>query len=156
MKADRWSDASIPRVADLKSIVGLPDARRARGTDRRAWARRAFATLLNERMTRVVVQTGLRLGAQGLEPSLAPRCLTDLLYLTLLHHSGTDDTVPRRCNGCHGLFFVRVTNHRRTHCGTGCKNTAKMRRRRQRHHESGPTTSRTRGESDSPGGVVDR
>ena len=108
---------------------------------RDALARGAFATRLNDRMQQVLVHAGLRLRDRRLEPILEPYCLKDLLYVTLLHHVGAGgDTVARRCDGCHGIFFVSATNQRRAYCGPRCKNTAKVRRWRQRQREAATST----------------
>ena len=130
MKNGDRSSSAIPTSRALKEAIGL--AVSSRKYSRAELARRAFAKLLNDRMRRVTVRAGLRLQGQQLEPILEPRCLGDLLYVALLHHAGADDTVARRCDGCHGIFFVSATNHRRAYCDPRCKNTAKMRRWRQR------------------------
>ena len=132
MKSEEWSSLAIPPSSELKTILGIPLARCAQRGQRREWARHAFVDRLNERLARVVTRWCLEPGGHGFEPALKPCCLADLLYLTLYQHAGRDDTVPRCCNGCGGIFFVSATNHKRTHCGPRCKNTAKLRRWRQR------------------------
>ena len=131
MKTDDWSSTAIPASAALKTRIGLPAT--SRKYTRPMLARRGFAKRLNEHMARVLVGVGLRMNEGVLEPILTPRRLSDLLYVALLHHAGVADTVAKRCDGCHGVFFVSATNDRRAYCGARCKNTAKMRRWRQRH-----------------------
>ena len=130
MKNGEWSSGAIPASTTLKDTIGLRVS--SRKYTRAELARRAFAKLLNDRMQRATVRAGLRLWDQQLEPSLEPNGISDLLYLALLHHVGMHDTVGRRCDGCHGIFFVSATNQRRAYCDPRCKNTAKMRRWRQR------------------------
>ena len=107
MKMDDWSSAAIPASAALKTRIGLPST--SRKYTRPMLARRAFAKRLNEHMARVMVGVGLRMNEGELEPILTPRRLSDLLYVALVHHAGVADTVARRCDGCHGVFFVSTT-----------------------------------------------
>ena len=57
-----------------------------------------------------------------------PRCLLDLLYITLWKIAAEDDTVLRRCRSCKGLFSVARTNRKRVYCTRICKNRMNVRK----------------------------
>jgi hypothetical protein len=61
-----------------------------------------------------------------------PRCLKDVLFLTLWQVSQAVDFGPRQCLRCDGLFFVTRRNSRKQYCSASCNNLARVNRHRQK------------------------
>jgi len=61
-----------------------------------------------------------------------PRCLKDVLFLTLWQVSQAVDFGPRQCLRCDGLFFVTRRNNKKQHCSASCSNAARVNRHRQK------------------------
>ena len=61
-----------------------------------------------------------------------PRCLKDVLFLTLWQVSQAVDYGPRQCLRCEGLFFVTRRNSRKQYCSKSCNDVARVNRYRQR------------------------
>ena len=61
-----------------------------------------------------------------------PRCLKDVLFLTLWQVSQAADYGPRQCLRCEGLFFVTLRNSKKIYCSKSCSLVARVNRHRQR------------------------
>ena len=65
-----------------------------------------------------------------------PRCLEDVLFLTLWQVATATDYQPRQCEHCEGMFFVRHSNERKRFCSKKCKNAASVARYRDKQRRS--------------------
>ena len=61
-----------------------------------------------------------------------PRCLKDVLFLTLWQVAQAEDYEPRQCLRCEGLFFVTTRNSRKQYCSKSCSGVARVNRYRQK------------------------
>ena len=61
-----------------------------------------------------------------------PRCLQDVLFLTLWQVSQAADYGPRQCLRCEGLFFVTRRNSKKKYCSKSCSLVARVNRHGQR------------------------
>ncbi len=139
LKEGRWRDRALPTRDDVRRKLKGRVLKRpaASAWPSLHWA--AFAAELNGILEGRQLRAGLALVEEGdgLESRLQPRCLVDVLYLTLWQQATRGDEEPRRCQGCDGMFFVRPTNQKQLFCSPRCNTRVKVRRHRQRARTGG-------------------
>jgi hypothetical protein len=132
LKEQRWRDSAISSNMPERE---LPRNRKA-WKDRSLLAWKVFAEELNGSLANVPVRLAILPSGlsrrREVKQCFLPRCLLDLLYITLWQIATEDDTVLRRCQSCKGLFSVARTNRKRVYCTRTCKNRITVRRHRER------------------------
>jgi hypothetical protein len=142
MKAGRWRSGSLPSMSEVRKLVpDIPRQLTLGGRSRAYWL--AFANELNQALWGCPVRAILLSEGHSVRRHFLPRCLRDVLYLTLWRYASDEDAVLRECLGCHGLFSVSRTNNRKCYCSWACKNRATVRRWRKNKLGQGKRRSRT-------------
>lgn len=133
MKERKWRDKALPPLDEVRRIVsGVPTRLTPHQRVRAYWL--AYANELNQSLWRRPVRTLLLPEGRSVRQYFRPRCLADVLYMTLWNAATDGDSILRQCPGCRGLFTVSMTNQKRRYCGPRCKNLANVRRWRAKRN----------------------
>jgi hypothetical protein len=125
----RWDDPTLPSIREEQNpIRNDPQPLHGDARARARWA--AFARVLNERLSPVRPQ--LLPAKKGLRQLFRPRCIADLLYLTIWRQATEEDLILRKCRACRGLYSVARTNGKKKYCSPRCKNRATVRKWRSK------------------------
>jgi hypothetical protein len=129
MQQRRWHDPALPSLRQVQNLIRNNPLPLQSGTRPRAyWA--AFAGELNKCLS--PVRPHLILGNEGLHQHFRPRCLAELLYLTIWRAATDEHSILRECRCCRGLFSVLRTNQKKKYCSRVCKNRFTVRKWRSK------------------------
>ena len=134
LKRREYTAPAVPSMTALRRR--LKGVRRGRLSDdeknRIRW--QGFVYELRQVLAGRPIQADYRVinGVPGIEQIWTPRCLADVLFLTLWQHATDGDQQPRRCNNCGGMFFARTSNQRKIYCSYSCKRNASVHRFREK------------------------